>query len=163
MLIHGDIRVQQEPQMPESCTWALELFIGLQSLLLLPPSKHIRPQDTNNYMQLSVMIHSGPKAGIRGGLCPLLPCWACLSKWGVVRKSEIERSRGKERNKQIQSIHPSSSTLHISHSRYFLNHRGDFAHNNIHMQCCAVKARPTNKWNIFSVLFRLMTYATHGH
>ncbi len=50
--------------MPESCSWVLELFIGLQSLLLLPPSKHIRPQDTNNYIQLSVMIHSGPKAGI---------------------------------------------------------------------------------------------------
>lgn len=48
----------------------VSLYLSSRALHLAPtsppsaPSKHIRPQDTNNYMQLSVMIHSGPKAGI---------------------------------------------------------------------------------------------------
>lgn len=105
MLIHGDIRVQQEPQMPESCTWALELFIGLQSLLLLPPSKHIRPQDTNNYMQLSVMIHSGPKAGIRGGIVPSAPLLGLSLQ--VRSSSEIwNREKQGKREKQTDTNYP---------------------------------------------------------
>lgn len=130
-LIHGDVRVQQEPQMPESCTWALELFIGLQSLLLLPPSKHIRPQDTNNYMQLSVMIHSGPKAGITawGEIALSAPLLGLSLR--VRSSSEIwdrEKQGKTEKQTDTNYRYSSSSTLHISLTRYFLAHRGDFAH-----------------------------------
>ncbi len=97
--------------MPESCSWALELFIGLQSLLLLPPSKHIRPQDTNNYIQLSVMIHSGPKAGITAWGEIVL--FAPLLGLSLRVRSSLE-IRDREKQTDTNYHHPSPSTLHIS-------------------------------------------------
>ncbi len=148
--------------MPESCTWALELFIGLQSLLLLPPSKHIRPQDTNNYIQLSVMIHSGPKAGITAWGEIVL--FAPLLGLPLRVRSSLE-IRDREKQTDTNYHHPSPSTLHISATRYSLAHTGGFAHKTT-FTCSVEQSRPTNKWKSLafcSVLIRRMTSNTHGH
>ncbi len=147
--------------MPESCTWALELFIGLQSLLLLPPSK-TSGTGHNNYIQLSVMIHSGPKAGITAWGEIVL--FAPLLGLPLRVRSSLE-IRDREKQTDTNYHHPSPSTLHISPTRYSLAHTGGFAHKTT-FTCSVEQSRPTNKWKSLafcSVLIRRMTSNTHGH